>query len=585
MHFMQRNLWLIAIGVIVTLVLINNTVFYFLTKTTLEEGHRKELLTLAGQIEIAVEQSRLGAEHFEEQIGRELRAAAIAAQYALDPDVEKVTSEQLRELSAKLDIAHITLLKQTENDIVLYRSSDKSQLGKSTKSWDPWHQVFQQLFAKEAVKQEWLGQSMPNFWSGPFEVSSTELDKVYKWGYYYDGSTNYIVDPYVKFASLDEYNRITGAERLIDELEKESEAVVEITAINPATFPDGVWTTTDSGEEQEHLVQRPVIYGNYSVKSDEDTAYVREAYRSHEVQTLQYRDGGRHFYKLFIPVYVKEEGIKISDEFGKQLDSYVLMIASDYEVIEDKLNDQFLNLGLIILLLSIASLLIAYLALRYYRYTREKAVEVAQETYTDEINSLFHSIKAQRHDFLNHVQTILALAELNKQKELVAYTKELAGEIRSVNEYINIGNPAIAALIRSKISQAESYHIQLECAFNGLDMQGMGAKTLDMNRVLGNLIDNAFDEVLKYDETKREVELSVTQGKHAIEIIITNSCLGAEELARKPLFKAGFTTKEDEHQGLGLSIVKSIAEQYKGHVAAFAAAPDKLTLSVYIPLS
>ncbi|MHA6483260.1 sensor histidine kinase [Paenibacillus sp. strain BS8-2] len=581
---MQRNLWLIVIGVIVTLILVNNTVYYFLTRSTLEEGHRAELLTLAGQIEIAVEQSRLGAERFEEQIGRELRTAAIAAQYALDPDVEKVTTEQLQELSRKLDIAHITLLKKTADDIIMYRSSDKMESG-STKSWTPWHQVFQQLFAREAIKEEWLGQAMTNFWSGPYEVSTTQIDKVYKWGYYYDGSTNYIVDPYVNFTDMDEYNRITGAERLIAELENKSESIVEIAAINPATFPDGVWTTTKDGQEQEHLVQRPLIYGNYSVKSDKDITLVREAYRSHNVQSLQYKDGNKHYYKLFVPVYVKEAGIKITDEFGKQLDSYVLTIVSDYEFIEKKLHDQFLDLGLIILFLSIISLLIAYFALRYYRYTREKAVEVAQETYTEEINSLFQSIKSQRHDFLNHVQTIQALAELNKQNELVAYTKELTGDIRSVNEYINIGNPAIAALIRSKISQAESYHIMLECSFNGLDMQGMGAKTLDINRVLGNLLDNAFDEVLKYDESKREIELSVTQNKHALEIIITNTCLSAEELANKPLFKAGFSTKQDGHQGLGLAIVKTIAEKNKGHVAAFAASPDKLTVTVYIPLS
>ena len=581
---MQRNLWLIAIGVVVTLVLINNTVYYFLTKATLEESHRQELLTLAGQIEIAVEQSRMGAEHYEDQIGRELRAASIAAQYALDPDVEKVTSAQLQELSEKLDIAHITLLKKTEDDIVLYRSSDETQLGKSTKSWDPWHKVFQQLFAQEEVKEEWLGQSMPNFWSGPFEVSSTDLDKVYKWGYYYDGTTNYITDPYVKFGRLDEYNRITGVERLISELEGRNDYIMEIAAINPATFPDGIWTSTESGEEKGHLVQRPVIYGDYTVKSDQDVDYVRRAYQQHEVLTLEDKVGGKQVYKLFIPIYVKDKGINITDEYGKQLDSYVLTIASDYDVIQSKLDSQFLNLGLIIVLLSIVSLMIAYIALRYYKYTRDKAVQVAQETYTEEINSLFHSIKAQRHDFLNHVQTIHSLAQLNKQKELVAYTKELTGEIRSINDYINIGNPAIAALIRSKISQAESYHIRLECSFNGLDLQGMGGKTLDMNRILGNLIDNAFDEVLKYEESLREVELTVTQNKHWIEFNITNYCPDAELQIRRPLFKAGFSTKLEGHQGLGLSIVKSIADRYKGEVSVQAPGHDKLMFNVRIPL-
>lgn len=581
---MQRNLWLIAIGVVVTLVLINNTVYYFLTKATLEESHRQELLTLAGQIEIAVEQSRMGAEHYEDQIGRELRAASIAAQYALDPDVEKVTSAQLQELSEKLDIAHITLLKKTEDDIVLYRSSDETQLGKSTKSWDPWHKVFQQLFAQEEVKEEWLGQTMPNFWSGPFEVSSTDLDKVYKWGYYYDGTTNYITDPYVKFARLDEYNRITGVERLISELEGRNDYIMEIAAINPATFPDGIWTSTESGEEKGHLVQRPVIYGDYTVKSDQDVDYVRRAYQQHEVLTLEDKVGGKQVYKLFIPIYVKDKGINITDEYGKQLDSYVLTIASDYDVIQSKLDSQFLNLGLIIVLLSIVSLMIAYIALRYYKYTRDKAVQVAQETYTEEINNLFHSIKAQRHDFLNHVQTIHSLAQLNKQKELVAYTKELTGEIRSINDYINIGNPAIAALIRSKISQAESYHIRLECSFNGLDLQGMGGKTLDMNRILGNLIDNAFDEVLKYEESLREVELTVTQNKHWIEFSITNYCPDAELQIGRPLFKAGFSTKLEGHQGLGLSIVKSIADRYKGEVSVQAPGHDKLMFNVRIPL-
>src|SRR6476620_9987968 len=99
---MQRNIWLMAISVVFILILINNTAYYFLTKKTLEVALEPELLTLGKHIDESVEQSRLGAERYEEQIGRELRAAAIAAQYALDPDVEKVTNEQLRELSEKL---------------------------------------------------------------------------------------------------------------------------------------------------------------------------------------------------------------------------------------------------------------------------------------------------------------------------------------------------------------------------------------------------------------------------------------------------------------------------------------------------
>jgi sensor histidine kinase regulating citrate/malate metabolism len=221
--------------------------------------------------------------------------------------------------------------------------------------------------------------------------------------------------------------------------------------------------------------------------------------------------------------------------------------------------------------------------MRYFHQSREKMVQVTQQTYVDEINSMFQSIRAQRHDFLNHVQTIHSLAELNKSKELVAYTKELTGEIRLMNDIINIGNPAIAALIRSKISQAESYRIAFSCSFSGLNRLEMGLKTLDVNRMLGNLIDNAFDEVMKYAEDGREVELSGRQMDGFIEFCISNTCMNAHEVKNKPLFEAGFTTKNDAHQGLGLFTVKSITEHYKGTIQVNVEAENRITFYIRIP--
>ncbi|MOA27991.1 Sensor histidine kinase TmoS [compost metagenome] len=153
-----------------------------------------------------------------------------------------------------------------------------------------------------------------------------------------------------------------------------------------------------------------------------------------------------------------------------------------------------------------------------------------------------------------------------------------------MSDIINIGNPAIAALVRSKISQAESYKIQFSCSFTGLDMREMGVKTLDVNRMLGNLIDNAFDEVLKYEEDQRHVTLIGKQSERCLEFTITNTCEQAEEVIRHPIFEAGYSTKQEDHQGLGLSIVKSVAEHYKGTITVAAEPAGKLTFVLRIPI-
>jgi uncharacterized protein YpmB len=584
MRKMQRNIWLMAISVIVVIILINNTAYYFLTKGTLEKSFNEELVSTAKRLEVSLEQSRQGAALFQDQLGRELRTASIAAQYALDPDVEKVTNEQLTELSKKLGISHITLLKRLADDIVLYKSSDESQLGKSTKSWKPWYQVFNQLFDEQKVAVDWLGQTLPHFWSGPFEVSSTSLDQVNKWGYYYDGTTNYITDPYVGYDRQEQYERATGVHRMIENTVQSSDSLLEIAFINPETFPDGISTTHENGDVQGHKVQEPIFYGSYTIKSEQDTELVQKAYATKETVTLRENINGKQIFKMFIPVFTGNKDINITNRDGVPLDSYVLSLTSDYHSIQEKLDDQFLNLGIVICALTVLSLVIAFVAMKSYRQSRERAVQVAQETYVEEINQLFQSLRAQRHDFVNHVQTIHSLSELGKSKELAAYTKELTGDIRLMNDIINIGNPAIAALIRSKISQAEIQKIQFSCSFTGLNMQEMGVKTLDVNRMLGNMIDNAFDEVLKYSEDRRQVTLAGNQTSENLEFIITNTCERAEETVKQPLFDAGYSTKLEEHQGLGLSIVKSIVDKYKGDVLVRAERTGKLTFLVRIPL-
>ncbi|MFD0712393.1 sensor histidine kinase [Paenibacillus sp. GCM10027626] len=563
---MRFNVWLLAIVLIVVLLGVNNAFYYFTTKKSLEESLSHELLSVAKQIEISIELSRQGAEKFQEQIGRELRAAAIAAQNALDADVEKVTEHQLAEVSRKLDMLHITLLKRSHDDIELYKSSDPIESGLKTKNWRPWHQAFIQLFDTYNVSIDW-GQRLKNFWSGPFEFAQSETNKVRKWGYYYDGTTNYIIDPYVSYESRQQpYDEQTGVSTLIDKTLRANHSLLEITVINPRTLPLGPLTTkNEKGAELKHITQQPIIFGTHQYVHDDEVGYVQEANETNLPVMLNAKINDAHVIKMFIPVDV-DNSTNMLDENGEPISRYILALVADYKSIETILNKQFTHIALKMAGITALSIVFGYLIVTMWRKARDKLVRRTQETYVDEINSLFRSMREQRHDFLNHVQTIDALAAMNKIKELKAYTAELTGEIRQLNDIIHIGNPAIAALIRSKISQAESHKIKFETDIADLQRLALGVKTLDLTRLLGNLIDNAFDEVMKLEEERRVVQLIGRQHQTVIEFTVSNYCEHTAGLNEQDLFKPGFTTKAGNHSGLGLAIVKTIVDQYKGSI-------------------
>lgn len=548
------------------LLVANNASYYWFTKTSLTHALADKMESTAEQLRISIEHSEEGSFYVEDMIGENLRSVAILAQSELDPDIDNVTNQQLTALNLKAGIDGITLLKRVGDDIVVLKSSEPKEIGLHTKEFGYWFTAFNQLFDQHNVSIP-EGKKLPNFWTGPYEVPSSGASDVTKFGYYYDGTTNYLICTFVNAHKIQDFKNTTGAEPIVKKTLETNKNILEIAGLNGNTFGTKIKEYKDrNGLPFVSVYDRPILFGRYSIIDDHDTEYVRMAGKMNKPISIVTEWKNKPVLKTFVPVQVKEQKSVVQREIP-----YVITIVSDYQTIQHTLNSKLLQLAAIILFFTLFSFIFLYFLFRYISKTRETAVRTTQELYIQNVDLMFATIRSQRHDFLNHVQTMYALLSHGKKEAQAKYMEELLVEINEVNDIIRIGHPAIAALIQSKIALAMRTKITFHYHFSGLDGLTLGVKSVDIVKIIGNLIDNAFDEANKFPPEQREVRVKGWSESNTLYISVTNPI--KEELTSKQknnMFKVGFSTKEGgEHHGLGLSVVKERIEHYKGNIEVF----------------
>ncbi|MFC5701248.1 sensor histidine kinase [Cohnella faecalis] len=190
---------------------------------------------------------------------------------------------------------------------------------------------------------------------------------------------------------------------------------------------------------------------------------------------------------------------------------------------------------------------------------------MTQDIYLGDIDQMFASIRGQRHDFLNHVQVIHTMAQMRKIDQLQQYLGELVKESQGISEIVNHSSPVLAAFIKAKITVAISKSIAFTYELpNRWDSSDTSVKTIDIVKILGNLVDNAFDEVASLPQIERIVHVIVRHEEDGLTLEIRNKgrVLNDSELAR--IFLPGYTTKRAGHSGLGLAIVLERVGSYNG---------------------
>ncbi|MBQ9197220.1 MAG: Spo0B domain-containing protein [Clostridia bacterium] len=177
----------------------------------------------------------------------------------------------------------------------------------------------------------------------------------------------------------------------------------------------------------------------------------------------------------------------------------------------------------------------------------------------DELN---RALRAQRHDFLNHLQVVYSLIEMEEYKEAGDYIERIYGDMQSVSKALRTDSPAINALLRAKLAACENAGILTEVDTAG-SWKDLSMPTWEFCRILSNLIDNAMDALENTANSSLRIMLHEDTHGFAFSVANNGPAIPAETMKR--IFEPNVSS-HGEGRGMGLYIVRGTLEKYGGEI-------------------
>lgn len=214
----------------------------------------------------------------------------------------------------------------------------------------------------------------------------------------------------------------------------------------------------------------------------------------------------------------------------------------------------FLIFSLIILLISLMLLLMANSKKKMLRDVERNLMEKNLKQMEDSIDLL----RMQRHDYMNHLQVILMQVTYGKINDARNYILGLSKTDNSSVMYYNTGSSYMDAILNTKKRRASKYNIELTACIDSL-LEDIELSDSELSSILLNIVDNAIDELKKYDRDDKYIHVDVYRDNNVHNVSIKNN--GNKIHDTKKIFELGYSSK-GKNRGYGLYSIKKLLESY-----------------------
>ncbi len=183
----------------------------------------------------------------------------------------------------------------------------------------------------------------------------------------------------------------------------------------------------------------------------------------------------------------------------------------------------------------------------------------------ENLSLLNDKLRMDRHDYLNHLQVIYGLMELEEYDEMNSYLRKVYKELLKTGKAIKTSKPALNALLAAKMAEAERAKVDLVAEVKS-DLKHLSIEDWELCKILSNILDNAMRALEESDREQRSIGVNITETPDRYLFEISNNGPAIPKEMQENIFKKGFSTKKEEGHGMGLAIVADSLYANKGRI-------------------
>lgn len=226
--------------------------------------------------------------------------------------------------------------------------------------------------------------------------------------------------------------------------------------------------------------------------------------------------------------------------------------------------------------LTIISVMLAVNLILYYFYTSmlDRYIYMQDNILLREQIAIYESelranmeqdrnVQALRHDMKHHIREIYSLADKNKDTDIIRYLDEMSDSMDNIEKVASTGNSVFDGILNYYAQKIKQEMNNVNFSVTLKIPADLEISSFDMNVILGNLLDNAMENVCGMDGEKLQIEAVLEYIEGLLRIEVVNTFAGS-------ISKDGerFISHKGEGHGYGLANVKKVIEKYNGYMIA-----------------